>query len=157
MNRQLIIYYSKTKKELEKKIQDNLYELHKRYIKIRFKKSDSNKFELYGFDGTLKKTYKRFSIKKIITDISKMPMGDKFKKVNLSLYADYNPKTTIKGLGFKNKEKAIYTINKIKNKDKTYKVRLLNTMINRAKYHPHVNKDMKEAIKVFQKELKKLK
>ena len=33
-----------------------------------------------------------------------MPMGKIVQKKGLSLYADYKPKTTIKGLGFKDKE-----------------------------------------------------
>ena len=32
------------------------------------------------------------------------------KKINYSLYANYHPKTSRKGLGYKNKEKALYTI-----------------------------------------------
>jgi hypothetical protein len=78
-------------------------------------------------------------------------------KNKLSLYADYNPKTTIKGLGFKNKEKALYTIDKIKNKSIEYQKRVIITMINRAKYHPYKNNDMKEAIKIFKKKLLSLK
>ena len=77
-----------------------------------------------------------------------MPMS---KNNNLSLYADYNKKTTIKGLGFKNKEKALHTLKVIKNKPLKYQISVVNTMIGRAKNHPHINKDMKEAIKVFQK------
>lgn len=159
MNRILLIKYSKNKDKLKKIIDDNLYELHKRFVKIKFQKSNINKICLFGFDGKLKKWYFKLNVDKIIKDIKKMPLGDKINKKkfkNLSLYADYNPKTTIKGLGFKNKEKAIYTIKKIKDKDKVYKKRLLITMINRAKYHPHINNDMKDAIKIFKKELDKL-
>ena len=46
-----------------------------------------------------------------------MPMG-KANPINLSLYSDYNKETTIPNLGFKNKEKALYTIKAIKNKQK---------------------------------------
>ena len=84
-----------------------------------------------------------------------MPMG-KANPINLSLYSDYNKETTIPNLGFKNKEKALYTIKAIKNKPKKYIVSLINTMIGRAMNHPHRTKDMMEAVKVFKKFLKNL-
>ena len=44
-----------------------------------------------------------------------MPMSNELKSgkiqpLNLSLYSDYKPETTLKGLGFKDKEKAIYRL-----------------------------------------------
>ena len=55
--------------------------------------------------------------------VDEMPIGEKLMKENpkikpknLSLFSDYNKETTVKNLGFKNKEKAIYTINTIKSK-----------------------------------------
>ena len=69
MNRLLIIEYIDNKKDILKKIDKNLYELHKRYIKIKLKKSKINKIQLYGFDGKLKHTYKSLNINKIILDI----------------------------------------------------------------------------------------
>ena len=68
---------------------------------------------------------------------------------NLSLYSDYNKSTSNKTLGFKNKEKAIYTINAIKNKSIKYQISVINTMLGRAKNHPHKTKEMDEAIKVY--------
>ena len=59
--------------------------------------------------------------------IDKMPLSKKFKPINLSLYSDYNPKTTTQGLGFKNKEKALYTIKAVKNRSIKYQVCLLYT------------------------------
>jgi len=139
--------YKKTKKIYN----DNLYEFHKRFIKTKtFINNDDFFIELIGFDGKVKHTYKKMDMKKIFRDIERMPMGKLRNTKNLSLYADYNPKTTIKKLGFKDKEKALYTINKIKNKNITYQKQVLNTMINRAKYHPYKTKDMDKAIKVFQ-------
>ena len=76
---------------------------------------------------------------------------DKDKAIKLSLYENYNEKTTIKGLGFKNKQKAIYTINKIKNKPKNYQVRVITTMMERAKHHPSKTKEMNDAINIFKK------
>ena len=81
----------------------------------------------------------------------------KLNPKNLSLYADYNKKTTIKGLGFKNKEKAIYTLKKIKSKPIKYQINVVNTMIGRAINHPHYNSEMKAAVKIFKKWLKSIK
>ena len=148
----------KNSKYLEsKKIYDlKIKEFHKRYLKkitIR-NKNLSFKIKLIGFDGTLKKTLIKMDFKKIFNLVDKMPMS-KYKPENLSLYADYNKETTIKGLGFKNKEKAIKTLEKIKNKPMKYQINVVNTMIGRAENHPYKNKDMLEAVKVFKKWLKK--
>ena len=83
-----------------------------------------------------------------------MPMSKQTNPKNLSLYSDYNPKATIKGLGFKNKEKAIYTIQTIKNKPMKYQLSVVNTMIGRAQNHPNKTKDMEDAIKIFSNWLK---
>ena len=42
----------------------------------------------------------------------------------------------------RDKEKAIYTLKKIKNKSIKYQVSLVSTMIGRAKNHPHQTKGM---------------
>ena len=39
------------------------------------------------------------------------------KKVNLSLYSDNHPKTSTKGTGFKDKQKALDTLDIIKERD----------------------------------------
>ena len=70
---------------------------------------------------------------------------------NLSLFSDYNPKTTTPGLGFKDKAKAIYTLKKISNRDQKYQINVVSTMLGRAKKHPSQTKGMKEAILVFNK------
>ena len=72
-------------------------------------------------------------------------------KINTSLYEDNHPETSTKGLGFKNKEKAIETLKIIKNRDLTYQKQVVNTMYNRAKYHPHQTDGMREAMKIFNK------
>jgi hypothetical protein len=79
----------------------------------------------------------------------------KEKKVNKSLYEDNHPKTSTKGTGFKDKQKAIDTLEIIKNRDLTYQKQVVNTMYNRAKHHPHQTENMKEAMKVFDEWLKK--
>ena len=83
--------------------------------------------------------------------MSKQDYQGKLKPLNLSLYSDYKPETTLKGLGFKNKEKAAYTIYAIKARDKKYQVNVVSTMLGRAKKHPNKTADMDEAILVFEK------
>ena len=77
------------------------------------------------------------------------------KKINYSLYNDDHPKTSTKGIGFKDKQKALDTLKIIKNRDLTYKKLIVVTMYNRAKYHPHQTKEMRDAMKVFRNWLKK--
>ena len=73
------------------------------------------------------------------------------KIVNKSLYNDDHPNTSTKGTGFKDKQKALDTLKIIKNRDLTYQKQVVNTMYNRAKYHPHQTDGMKEAMKIFNK------
>lgn len=135
--------------------EDNIKEFHQRYVKKITKrdKDEPFKIKIIGFDGEVKLTLDRMNKTKILNTIDDMPMSKLIKPKNLSLYTDYNKETTIPGLGFKDKEKALYTIDKIKNKSKKYKINTINTMLNRAKYHPHQTKGMRDAIKVFKKEL----
>ena len=106
------------------------------------------------------------------------------KKVrsNMSLYADYHPESSVKGFGYKNKKVALKTIRKlekmdkngelekkligsdkrivqqqINNKIRSYKLQVVNTMYNRAKFHKFRSNDMLEAMKVFNEYLDKLK
>ena len=132
---------------------NNEEEFHNRHVKKKTIRSKDLTFKIkvIGFDGKVKYTSNRMNKSKILKLIDDMPMSKSIKPKNLSLYADYNPDTTIKGLGFKDKEKALQTIDKIKHKSKDYQIRTINTMLNRAKYHPHKTEDMQEAIKVFEK------
>lgn len=147
--------YIETKKIYEKNIKD----FHKRYIRLITKRNKELKFmiHLIGFDGTIKKKYNKLEPKKVLALVDSMPMAKaNITPINLSLYSDYNKDTTIPKLGFKNKEKAIYTIEKIKNKPKKYIISLLNTLIGRAMNHPHRTKEMMEAVKIFKTFLKKM-
>jgi len=74
--------------------------------------------------------------------------------MNKSLYYDNHPKTSLKGTGYANKEKAIKTINLVKNYDLTYQKQVIITMYNRAKYHRYQTQNMLEAMKIFKKWLK---
>ena len=142
-------------KRAKKLYQKDIKKFHKRMIKLISKKVDNNfSTELFGFDGIKKKSFKSFDSKKIFKIVDKMPMSKvlknkKIKPLNLSLFSDYNPKTTTQGLGFKDKEKAIKTMKIIKNRDLKYQVNVIATMLGRAKKHPHKTKNMNEAIKVF--------
>ena len=120
------------------------------------KKGTKFSIKLIGYDGTLKKEYSTLEAHKIFDLIDSMPMSKqdyqgKLKPLNLSLYSDYKPETTLRGLGFKNKEKATYTIDAIKARDKKYQVNVVSTMLGRAKKHPNKTADMDEAILVFEK------
>ena len=142
-------------KKAKKLYQTNIKQFHKRVVKLISKKTSNNfSIELFGFDGTKKQTFQNFNIRKIFKIIAKMPMSKvlknkKIKPLNLSLFSDYNPKTTTHGLGFKDKEKALYTVKAIKNRDLKYQVNVIATMLGRAKKHPYKTKNMKDAIRVF--------
>ena len=142
-------------KKAKKLYQKDIKHFHNRVIKLVTKKIGKNfLIELFGFDGTKKQTFKNFDSQKIFKIIDQMPMSKilkdkKIKPLNLSLFSDYNPKTTTYGLGFKDKEKALHTVKAIKNRDFKYQVNVVATMLGRAKKHPYKTKNMKDAIKVF--------
>ena len=77
------------------------------------------------------------------------------KKINYSLYNDDHPKTSTKGTGFKDKQKALDTLKIIKDRDLTYQKQVVLTMYNRAKLHPHQTEAMKDAMIVYFNWLKK--
>ena len=142
-------------KKAKKLYQTNIKQFHKRVVKLISKKTSNNfSIELFGFDGTKKQTFQNFNSRKIFKIIDKMPISKvlknkKIKLLNLSLFSDYNPKTTTYGLGFKDKEKALYTVKAIKNRDLKYQLNVIATMLGRAKKHPYKTKNMKDAIRVF--------
>jgi hypothetical protein len=77
------------------------------------------------------------------------------RKTNKSLYEDKHPQSSTKGTGYKDKQKALDTLEIIKNRDLIYQKQVVNTMYNRAKYHPNQTKNMREAMKIFKTWLKK--
>ena len=130
--------------------------LHQKNIKLNVFINKDYVFGLFliGYDGTLKKTYKVLTLNNIIKNIESMPMGSMEVKKNnkhLSLYDNYHPKSSIKGLGFKDEKTAIYTLEKIKNQPLKYQLSVVVTMLNRAKFHPHQTSDMKKAILMYEK------
>lgn len=80
-------------------------------------------------------------------------MKDKEEAKAKELYSDRNPKNTIKGFGFANREKARETIDKLKKGkfSKKYKKQVLVTMYYRAKHHPHQTAAMRSAMREFRK------
>ena len=149
--------YKKSKELYQKHIK----EFHKRFIKLVTRLDKAKKFSvsLIGFDGTEKARFDTINFKKIFTLVDKMPMNkmikDKsFKPLNLSLFSDYRPETTLHGLGFKNKEKALFTVEAIKKRSIKYQVNVIATMLGRAKNHPNKTKDMDDAIRIFDKWMK---
>ena len=103
------------------------------------------------------KTKKRNTVKiNTIRNANKTEKNNKnVKPKGLSLYADYNPKTTLKGTGFKDEETAKRTLELIANRELTYQKQVVNTMYNRAKFHPNQTSDMRKAMRVYNKWLLK--
>lgn len=152
-------YENKKYISTKNKFQKHKIEFHQRNTKLIIRKRKDASFQilLIGYDGKVKHTYSTFSEKKIIKDIDTMPMAqiEKKNKKHLSLFEDYHPSTTISGLGFKNSEKAMLSLQKIKHKPIPYQKSVVNTLYYRAKYHPHQTKEMKDAMKIFKKWLDK--
>jgi len=67
------------------------------------------------------------------------------------LYNDLHPDKSLKNTGFKDREKAINTINLITKRSLRYQFDVINTMYNRAKFHPHKTAQMEEAMVIFKK------
>ena len=74
--------------------------------------------------------------------------------MNKSLYEDKHPNKSLKGTGYANKEKALYTINLIQKYDLNYQKQIIITMYNRAKYHRYQTQGMLDAMKIYKKWLK---
>ena len=75
----------------------------------------------------------------------------------MELYSNRHPNRTMKGTGFKDEKTAIKTIQLIRFRSQSYQFNVINTMFNRAKYHPHQTTNMLSAMKVFASWLKKYK
>ncbi len=73
------------------------------------------------------------------------------------LYNDLHPNTSLKNTGFKDKDKAINTINLVKYRSLRYQFDVINTMYYRAKFFRYTNQNIKEAMKIFKLWLNKYK
>jgi hypothetical protein len=56
------------------------------------------------------------------------------------LYNDLHPDKSLKNTGFKDKNIANHTINIVSKRSLRYQFDVINTMYNRAKYHPHMGR-----------------
>jgi hypothetical protein len=74
-----------------------------------------------------------------------------------TLYNDLHPEKSLKNTGYKDANKAKSTIKLVSKFPLTYQFSVINTMYNRAKYHPYRTKDMMEAMKIFKEWLKNYK
>jgi len=127
-------------------------------IKRNNKRSELFNISLYGYDGKIKYiTNKINCIPSIIKIIDEMPLGKIEKIKSIELYTDAHPKSTIKGVGYKNKKIALKTLELIKNESMKKKFLIVNVLYQRAKYHKNQTKDMVEAMNVFEKLLKNYK
>jgi len=165
--RKLYIHYSLDRIDKKNKIKVYITayqkELDDRNVKIKYIKNEDRDelfiVELYGYDGELKyHTNKINCIEHIIELIDKMPMGHEelVEKIrSLELYTDAHKNTTLKGLGYKNKETAIKSILAISNLPKDLQFKIINVLYQRAKYHPYPTEGIKDATKVFKKWLDK--
>jgi len=145
--------YLRTKKIYQKEIK----QFHKRTIKIitRINKTGFS-VHLIDFSGKNRFNFKKLNVQKLFKKIDRMSTKNKLsrkrlKLINLSLFSDYNPKTTTPGLGFKDKQKALYTLKMIKKRNLKYQVNVVATMLGRAKKHPNQTQGMRGAIAVFNK------
>lgn len=71
--------------------------------------------------------------------------------INIHLYSDDHPETTLKGTGFKDAVTALRTIELVtKNKPRNRQIWTINAMYYRAKHHPYQTPSMREAMEIFQ-------
>lgn len=164
--RTLILHYSFDQLKKKNTFLQN-YKLYKNQLKLqnvkfikKINKSRSQLFNisLYGYDGKLKYISNKVTcIPMIIKKIDAMPLGKLEKLKSIELYTNAHPHTTTKGTGYKNKEVAKKSILLITGKPKSYQFLVINTLYHRAKYHKHQTKEMREAMKVFEKWIKKYK
>jgi hypothetical protein len=76
------------------------------------------------------------------------------KKSNSKLYSDNHPDLSLKGTGFKDSNTAEKNIKLVEKRSLKYQYDVINTMFNRAKFHPNQSDEMKEAMKIFKVWLK---
>lgn len=72
--------------------------------------------------------------------------------MNKSLYSkNKNPSKSVKNTGFKDEEKALNTLDIIKNLDKIKQMQIVLTMYYRAEHHPYKTNEMIKAQNIFKK------
>ena len=122
-------------------------------IKKNNKRSELFNISLYGYDGKLKYVSNKInSLPIILKKIDEMPMGKIEKKFkSIELYTDAHPKSTVKGVGYKDKTIALKTLELIKNKPIIEQFLIINVLYQRAKYHKSQTKNMRDSMKIFKK------
>lgn len=65
------------------------------------------------------------------------------------LYNDFHPEKSLKNTGFKDAQSAEKTIKLVSKRSLRYQFDVINTMYNRAKFHPHKTKNMEDAMNIF--------
>lgn len=71
------------------------------------------------------------------------------KTIKPELYNDLHPKTSLKNTGYANQTIAKHTLKLISKRSLKYQFDVVNTMYNRAKYHPKQTQQMKDAMVIF--------
>lgn len=104
--------------------------------------------------GFLKKTSKKNKEKYIVSPKYKKYKSKRSKKINTSLYYNGKNKPRIKS-GYGSPEIARKTLKNINGHSRAYKMQIVNTMYNRAKYHKYQTSGMKKAMKVYKNWLSK--
>ena len=154
MERKILIFT--TDVDLAKQlVKNNTSNITDRNINVIITGSQSNRVILIGYDDEKKYVYEKQISDKIFDlifeKIDDMPMRKYDKCIrnntcqfgsNMELYTDNLPDNTITNLGYKNEDKAIYTIEKIKNRSILYQITTINALYHRAKYHPNKTLEM---------------
>ncbi|ARF08371.1 hypothetical protein Catovirus_1_421 [Catovirus CTV1] len=92
---------------------------------------------------------KYFKLSELLDIFKKLSKND---RTQTSLFSDYKKNRKTKNLfGFKNELVARNTIKLLKNETKKYQFWVVNTVYNRAKYHPHRTLEMKKAMNIYEK------
>ena len=146
----IILITNDTNNKYYKKFLDKypIKEMEKFGLKLKKYISSTIEFKIITFN----RKNKIYEADKYIEPIDLLNrIKNKLDKFNLSLYADYHQNTSKKGLGYKNKKVALQTLDKIKKDNITYQKQVINTLYNRAKYHPNQTGDMLESMKIFKK------
>lgn len=98
--------------------------------------------------GFMKRTSKKYKGKYVISPPPKYK-----KSINKSLFSSGKNKPKIKS-GYSSKEIAEQTLKNLRGFPKEYKMQVVNTMYNRAKYHKYQTKGMRDAMRVYSRWLK---
>ena len=102
--------------------------------------------------GLLKRSSKKYKGKYVVSSKYRSKRR-RSRKDGYSLYSSGKSKPRTK-TGYGDAKRARETLKNIKKFDKAYKMQVVNTMYNRAKYHANQTSDMREAMKVFKKWLR---